>query len=33
MTDNQVKFALESEKGVGTIVQIWIPLKGNGEIC
>ncbi len=25
VTDNQVKFALESEKGVGTMVQIRIP--------
>lgn len=29
MTDNQVKFALESEKGVGTIVQIRIPYSGK----
>lgn len=33
ITDNQVKFALESEKGVGTMVQIRIPLEGNVEIC
>ncbi len=27
VTDNQVKFALDSEKGIGTMVQIRIPMK------
>lgn len=31
MTENRVKFALESEKGVGTIVQIRIPYEGENE--
>ena len=33
VTDNRVKFALESEKGVGTLVQIRIPLERVGETC
>ena len=31
MTENRVKFALESEKGVGTMVQIRIPLENEKE--
>lgn len=31
MTENRVKFALESEKGVGTMVQIRIPYEGENE--
>lgn len=31
MTENRVKFALESEKGVGTIVQIRIPYERENE--
>ena len=33
VTDNRVKFALESEKGVGTLDQIRIPLERVGETC
>lgn len=32
VTENQVKFALESEKGVGTLVQIRIPYEKENEV-
>lgn len=31
VTENRVKFALESEKGIGTMVQIRIPYEGENE--
>ena len=31
MTDGQARFALESEKGVGTMVQIRIPIEKEKE--
>ena len=31
VTENQVKFALESEKGVGTLVQVRIPYEKENE--
>ncbi len=27
VTEGNVKFELESEKGIGTIVRIWIPMR------